>query len=640
MLELAPGQVLQGLKGRYRVEGRHREGGFGVTFVAWDEASGVKLMLKQLRFERMGDWKTLELFLREGRVLEALSHPSIPAYRDFFAHDGQQPFEAGRLHDYAGPGKLSLVLVQRWVEGPTLEERVQQGPLSPAELDAVLGSLLDTLTYLHDRTPPVVHRDISPRNVILPPHGRPHLVDFGAIQDQLRSASTLGSTMVGTLGFMPLEQLRGDARPSSDLYALAMTMLFAASGMTPSQMPVDERTGKVQVSQIAPSLSAGASIALSRMAEPIVGQRISTAHAALDLLRHLQQVPPPQQESSGSSRGLGVAVLVGVAAVGALVTLVFAGGFLFFGIAVPRSGAITGAGPTPLPPAIVAPVLEAPEAPEAIEAPSAEAPPVGLTSPREASLTFSGRVRTTQGAGASVGSPCSLTVRVQSDGERVTAMRDVRLVCGGKTLYDSGASFSGISNTSWGIDEVPVAGKVSNFVYALAYSDVGSRTGARTQITIDSTHAQAVVFSEIVPTFRVEVSLDTVSRERADEALLRTSEPVFSKVIKRQAKVLKTTGTAPVRAGSVCEVVLSPAHREGLQCRALVRCGGKTLYGDAMQGFGACSVVDDAPELFSDVERSAQSGDPSLVIELKDGVAQLSDTTSAGDYSVSFALTP
>jgi serine/threonine protein kinase len=281
MPALAPGQTIRGLRAGYTVERVLGEGGFGVAFLARRD-DGEAVVLKQLRVARMADWKALELFEREARVLAALDHPGVPRLHEFFALDGDRARAPSALGAAADP---SLVLAQAYVEGRSLQQWVDEGGRWGAEdAEAVLRRLLGVLHYLHTRHPPVIHRDIKPSNVILGPGGAAHLVDFGAIQDRLRGDTSLGSTSVGSFGFFPIEQVLGKARPASDLYALGMTMMVALTHRPPEALPLDERTSKVLVRAAAPHLPARLAAALEAMLEPAVGQRVATAEAALTLL--------------------------------------------------------------------------------------------------------------------------------------------------------------------------------------------------------------------------------------------------------------------------------------------------------------------------------------------------------------------
>lgn len=279
VLELQPHLQVQGAHGSYRLDRPLGEGGFSHAWAA-TAADGTPVVLKQLKLGRMGDWKSLELFEREARVLASLAHPNIPRHIELFAHDGAQahPVSAlGQLED------ASLVSVYVRVEGQSLEEHIALGHvMTGPQLGAVLDQLLAVLEYLHSLQPPVIHRDLKPANVILDPAGVPHLVDFGAIKNHLRE----GSTTVGTFGYFPMEQMMGQSQPASDLYAAGMTTLVIATGVRPEQMPTDTNTGKVEIGKLAPSLPPGVRAALEAMLEPVVGRRVQTATAARALLHN------------------------------------------------------------------------------------------------------------------------------------------------------------------------------------------------------------------------------------------------------------------------------------------------------------------------------------------------------------------
>ena len=293
MSELVVGRVVQGLQARYTVERALGEGGFGLAFLARRE-DGTAVVLKQLRLARMADWKALELFEREARVLAALSHPGIPRLYEFFARDGESPRQPASLYSSVAPSTpaaggpspgLSLVIAQAYVEGRSLQTWIAEGGRWAADdAEAVLRKLLEVLQYLHTRHPPVIHRDIKPANVILGKDGGAYLVDFGAIQERLRGSTEVGSTTVGSFGFFPQEQLLGKARPASDLYALGMTLVCALTHQQPDELPLDESTSKVQVRVAAPHLPERLARALEAMLEPAVGQRAASSADVVKIL--------------------------------------------------------------------------------------------------------------------------------------------------------------------------------------------------------------------------------------------------------------------------------------------------------------------------------------------------------------------
>jgi serine/threonine protein kinase len=293
-MPMVPGEVVTGLRGAYRIEEQHGEGSFGITYKASDLSGGPPVILKELRIEKLDDWKALELFEREGEVLATLSHPNIPAFRDFFAHGGPTALPVSAMSTYDGPRRLSLVLVQELIVGVTLQQRVDLGQgLHPAEAHAILHALLGALHYLHERTPPLVHRDIKPGNVILTPDGRPYLVDFGAIQNRLTGATSAGSTIVGTVGFMPLEQIRGEARPASDLYALGVTLIVALAGRPLPDLPFDDAVGRIVLERtLPPGTPKALRDVLDWMAAPLLGQRAQSASDVLSRIDRMNRSEP------------------------------------------------------------------------------------------------------------------------------------------------------------------------------------------------------------------------------------------------------------------------------------------------------------------------------------------------------------
>jgi serine/threonine protein kinase len=504
MRERDAGEVMRGLAGEYVIRRKHGEGGFGVTYDANVRSTGERVIVKELRFERLREWKALELFEREGEVLAEISHPAVPAYRDFFALAGERPFPARELTSYAGEEALSVALVQTFVEGPTLAARVEnEGPLTGEEVERVLRRLLDLLSYLHGLNPPVIHRDINPKNLLLRSDGQVSLVDFGAIQDRLRAASSGGSTTVGTLGYMPLEQLRGDARPASDLYALGVTMLVAASGKSPSDLAVDEETGKLQVSQIGARWSPRLRRAIDAMIEPIVGHRAASARRVLAILDEKGATSRPSGARSGSAPGPGAPSRIGLIVVAGSAVAIVGGvvGLLVFARAkpAPRSE------PRP-PPAIVT----AASVPRSIDPgpsrPTVAAPPPAASAP-PVQLTWKAQVTGATGLHLGSGATCKIEAAATPRSGKEPDVDHTRITCGTQVLYDQDTPLNGISMWSAGLRETPAPGKTSTFREALVYSDKGERSG-KSQAAIDTTQSQALVFSDDIPTFRVTLSVE------------------------------------------------------------------------------------------------------------------------------------
>ncbi|MFO0668882.1 MAG: serine/threonine-protein kinase [Polyangiaceae bacterium] len=263
--EARTAETLHGPRGAYRIEGVRGRGGFGTTYIATREGSAERVLVKELSLARAESWKAVELFEREAAVLARLSHPGIPRFIDSFVFD-----DAGTMRAF---------LVQELVEGPTLAERVRTGGvLSPAEATRLLMSLSEILETLHGHDPPIVHRDVTPSNIVLGADGRTRLVDFGAAQDRAPKTAG-GSTMVGTAGYIPMEQLMGQARPASDIYALGMTIVFALTGREPATLPIDEAGGGVKLDDELRGVPSSLAWTLRRMTAPTLATRLTGARA-------------------------------------------------------------------------------------------------------------------------------------------------------------------------------------------------------------------------------------------------------------------------------------------------------------------------------------------------------------------------
>ncbi len=256
------------LAGRYTIAGALGSGASGDTFEAVDLRDGSRVALKRLALAATKDWKAVELFEREARVLAGLRHPAIPRLHDSFVVESAQGPISYLAHELA-PGRSLQALVE--------------GGWRPDENEVVrIGCfLLDVLAYLHALTPAVIHRDIKPSNIIRSDDGRMWLVDFGAVRDTAKPP-TGGSTVVGTYGYMAPEQFRGHAVPESDLYGVAATLLYLLTSRPPTELPQE----KLKVAfrshvRISDKLAAW----LDRALEPAPEDRFPSALAALAALR-------------------------------------------------------------------------------------------------------------------------------------------------------------------------------------------------------------------------------------------------------------------------------------------------------------------------------------------------------------------
>jgi eukaryotic-like serine/threonine-protein kinase len=264
-------QVGEIVRSRYCITEILGEGGLGITYAAEDLETVDRVALKALSFRQVNEWKVLELFEREAKILAQLDHPAIAKYLDYFQidHDRDRDF----------------YIVQELIEGKSLAQEIADGwHGSEADIKEIVEQVLHVLIYLHELKPPIIHRDIKPQNIILRPNGKIVIVDFGAVQDTYRNTQVGGSTVVGTYGYMPPEQFRGKAIPATDLYALGATVLFLLTGRSPADLP--EVRFKINF-RSSVNVSPNFANWLEKMIEPAIEDRCSTARQSMSLLQNL-----------------------------------------------------------------------------------------------------------------------------------------------------------------------------------------------------------------------------------------------------------------------------------------------------------------------------------------------------------------
>lgn len=228
------------LRGRYLVGKILGQGGFGITYVGYDLALDIKVAIKE--YFPMGSasrnaaisnkilWNTAILsqqqwqkgcdgFLKEARQMAKIDHlPEIVRVRDTFQEN------------------QTSYIVMDFVEGMNLKQKLmKQGILKFSECLKLLSPLLKSLDQVHGYG--VIHRDISPDNIMVQPNGHLCLLDFGAAKDV--SLHPEASQQVTKRGFSPPEQYggKGALGPWTDVYAVCATMYYCVTGkMIPEAM--------------------------------------------------------------------------------------------------------------------------------------------------------------------------------------------------------------------------------------------------------------------------------------------------------------------------------------------------------------------------------------------------------------------
>ncbi len=166
--------------------------------------------------------KAMELFAREAQLLIRLDHDQIAKVFDHFHEEGRH------------------YLLLEYVRGQDLRQLVKQnGPQPTSHVVKWAHEIAGILSYLHEQAPPIIHRDLTPENIVLNENGSVKLIDFGAANEFVGTAT---GTLVGKQAYMAPEQLRGKASTLSDIYALGGTLHYLLTAKDPE--PLSESSPK------------------------------------------------------------------------------------------------------------------------------------------------------------------------------------------------------------------------------------------------------------------------------------------------------------------------------------------------------------------------------------------------------------
>ena len=189
-------------------------GGMGKVYkvrnVISDRIEAMKILLPDLHSNQ----SLADRFLREIRLLATLNHPNIAALRTALTHENQ------------------LVMIMEFVEGETLSNRIARAPISTFEAVNYADQVLSALSYAHKQN--IIHRDIKPANMMLTPQGIVKLMDFGIARSSTDGTLTSTGTTLGSLNYMPPEQVRGESADArSDIYSFGISLYELLTGKLP-----------------------------------------------------------------------------------------------------------------------------------------------------------------------------------------------------------------------------------------------------------------------------------------------------------------------------------------------------------------------------------------------------------------------
>lgn len=202
---------------RYIVDSQLGVGGQGTAYLAYDRELAENVVLKEFILPVFVDVnvrrQSLERFEKEARILRQLDHEQIVKLIDFF------------VEDHRG------YLVLEHIDGKSLRDIVlDSGAMAEERVRLLALQMCKMQSYLHGLTPPVVHRDFTPDNLILRKDGTLKLVDFNVAQQK---ESTATGTVVGKHAYLPPEQFRGQPTTQSDIYSLGASLHFLLTAEEP-----------------------------------------------------------------------------------------------------------------------------------------------------------------------------------------------------------------------------------------------------------------------------------------------------------------------------------------------------------------------------------------------------------------------
>ncbi len=217
---------------RYSIQKCLGQGGFGITYLAYDQKLEQEVCIKELfvsgnstrganltvHSQTTGEFSFpdfVQRFIQEAKQLARFQHPNIVRVIDIFEENH------------------TAYTVMEFIAGETLKEKIQrEGAMNTQVALKLIAQLLDAVEEVHAKG--MLHRDIKPDNILLSPEGRVVLIDFGSARDFTEGKTTTQTAML-TPGYSPIEQYSNRAQrgPYTDIYALGATIYYLITGEKP-----------------------------------------------------------------------------------------------------------------------------------------------------------------------------------------------------------------------------------------------------------------------------------------------------------------------------------------------------------------------------------------------------------------------
>lgn len=292
--ELQPRTALNG--GKYVIEKKIGEGGFGITYKAVQTGLYRAVCIKEYflagRCVRNTQAKTVQLqgisqekyekfrqaFVKEAQTVASLHHPNIVEVIDIFDENN------------------TSYMVMTFIEGRTLQSIVDtKGPLSYPDAVNYMAQVTSAVEYIHKHN--ILHRDIKPENIMVTADYKAILIDFGSAREFEQDKTQMHTSML-THGYAPPEQYTANSRKGSytDIYALGATLYFILTGRVPLEAAARLTEQLVEPKQLNPSIPPEANQTIMKAMRLKTEERYQRVQDFMDDLQNVRHGVPEKEK--------------------------------------------------------------------------------------------------------------------------------------------------------------------------------------------------------------------------------------------------------------------------------------------------------------------------------------------------------
>jgi len=294
--ELQPGTALNG--GKYIIEKKIGEGGFGITYKAMQTGLNRSVCIKEyflagrcvrntyartVQLQGVGEdvfEKYRQAFVKEAQTLASLRHPNIVEVIDIFDENN------------------TSYMVMPFIEGRSLQSIVEKnGPLPYPEAVNYIAQITNAVGYIHERH--ILHRDIKPENIMITADYKAILIDFGSARE-FEQDKTQRHTSMLTHGYAPPEQYTANSRKGSytDIYALGASLYFILTGQVPIEAAARSIEELPEPKSLNSKIPDEANRTIMKAMQLKVTDRYQTVQEFMDDLKNVHQDVPQKDEKS------------------------------------------------------------------------------------------------------------------------------------------------------------------------------------------------------------------------------------------------------------------------------------------------------------------------------------------------------